>query len=65
MCSSDLIFCRNVMIYFDVATKKELVKKFYDWLAPGGYFFISHSESLNGLGSQFKYVHPAIYQKQV
>lgn len=61
----DLIFCRNVMIYFDTATKKELVNKFYDWLVPGGYFFISHSESLNGLGSRFQYVHPAIYQKQV
>lgn len=60
----DLIFCRNVMIYFDTDTKKQLVKKFYDWTVPGGYFFISHSESLNSLGSQFKYVHPAIYQKQ-
>ncbi len=60
-----LIFCRNVMIYFDTETKRQLVKKFYDWTAPGGYFFISHSESLNGLNSQFKYIHPAIYQKQV
>ena len=60
-----LIFCRNVMIYFDTQTKKELVKKFYEWTAPGGYFFISHSESLNSLGSQFKYIHPATYQKQV
>lgn len=60
-----LIFCRNVMIYFDTETKKKLVKKFYDWTAPGGYFFISHSESLNSLGSQYQYIHPAIYQKQV
>ena len=61
----DLIFCRNVMIYFDTETKKKLVQKFYDWTAPGGYLFISHSESLSSLGSQYAYIHPAIYQKQV
>ena len=61
----DLIFCRNVMIYFDTETKKKLVKRFYDWTKPNGYFFISHSENLNSLDSQYKYVHPAIYQKQV
>lgn len=61
----DLIFCRNVMIYFDTDTKRKLVKRFYDWTKPGGYFFISHSESLNNLNSQYKYVHPAIYKKQV
>lgn len=61
----DLIFCRNVMIYFDTETKKKLVKRFYDWTKPNGYFFISHSESLNNLDSKYQYVHPAIYQKQV
>ncbi|WP_071392858.1 CheR family methyltransferase [Bacillus tuaregi] len=58
------IFCRNVMIYFDQQTKLELVKKFYDSLEPGGYLFIGHSESLFGLQTGFKYVMPAIYQKQ-
>lgn len=60
----DLIFCRNVMIYFDAPTKENLVKKFYDWTANGGYFFIGHSESINGTHSRYTYIQPAIYQKK-
>jgi chemotaxis protein methyltransferase CheR len=59
----DLIFCRNVMIYFDKATIGRLVNKYYQILAPGGYLFIGHSESLSGLTHDFKYVKPCIYQK--
>ena len=60
----DLIFCRNVMIYFDAPTKAQLVQKFYDWTAPGGYLFIGHSESISGDRSRYAYVQPAIYQKR-
>lgn len=59
----DVIFCRNVMIYFDKPTQGVLVNKFYDSLSKGGYFFIGHSESLTGLNHQFKYIEPSVYQK--
>jgi len=58
------IFCRNVMIYFDKPTKNEIVRKFYDSLLPGGYFFIGQSESLASVDHSFKYVQPSIYQKE-
>lgn len=61
----DLIFCRNVMIYFDAPTKEKLVHKFYDHVAPGGFFFIGHSESINANNRKFTYIKPAIYQKGV
>ena len=57
------IFCRNVMIYFDAKTKKELINKFYDFTEPGGYLFIGHSESLNQMETAFKYVMPTVYRK--
>jgi chemotaxis protein methyltransferase CheR len=60
----DLIFCRNVMIYFDKNTISDLVNKYYQILAPGGYLFIGHSESLSGLTHKFKYVQPCIYLKE-
>ncbi|MGL4208993.1 MAG: CheR family methyltransferase [Candidatus Adiutrix sp.] len=60
----DLIFCRNVMIYFDKPTIASLVEKYYNILAPGGYLFIGHSESLSGFSHNFKYVAPCIYLKQ-
>lgn len=59
-----IIFCRNVMIYFDLKTKKELVSKFYDFTEPGGYLFIGHSESLNREETKYKYILPAIYRKE-
>ena len=58
----DIIFCRNVMIYFNNETKNALVKRFYDALSPDSYLFISHSESL-GPTTLFRMVAPAIYQK--
>jgi len=59
-----VIFCRNVMIYFDNETRKRLVNKFYDLLLPGGYLFIGHSETLNRHETKFKYIVPSIYQKE-
>jgi chemotaxis protein methyltransferase CheR len=59
----DLIFCRNVMIYFDRETIGELIAKFYRILEVGGYLFIGHSESLSGLTHDFQYVAPCIYRK--
>ncbi|MEG1027918.1 MAG: protein-glutamate O-methyltransferase CheR, partial [Oscillospiraceae bacterium] len=59
----DLIFCRNVMIYFDQPTKNALINKFYDALNPGGYLFIGMSESVQRDKTNFKYIQPSIYQK--
>jgi len=59
----DVIFCRNVMIYFDKETQKKLIGRFYDCLKEGGWLFIGHSESLTGLAHQFKYVEPSVYHK--
>ena len=58
-----IIFCRNVMIYFDKEVQSRLVNKYYDCLEPGGFLFIGHSESLMGTTHRFKYVQPTIYQK--
>ena len=60
----DLIFCRNVMIYFDRPTQERLVNKFYRYLRPGGYLFIGHSESLQWVEHPFKSLAPTIYQKE-
>ncbi len=60
----DLIFCRNVMIYFDQETKDALVNRFYNVTVPGGYLFIGHSEGLNKQTCPYKYLMPAIYQKK-
>lgn len=59
-----VIFCRNVMIYFDDRTKEELVDKFYHMLEPGGYLFIGHSETLNRETTAFKYIMPAVYRRE-
>lgn len=58
-----VIFCRNVMIYFNKTTRAELVNRLAPCLAPGGYLFIGHSESLSGLEHPYQYVQPAIYRK--
>ncbi len=60
----DIIFCRNVMIYFDAPTTNKTVEKFYDATAMGGYLFIGHSESVDKANSKYTYLMPAIYQKQ-
>ena len=61
--SMDLIFCRNVMIYFDRKTQHELVRKFCNHLEPGGHLFIGHSESLAGADLPLKQLAPATYQR--
>jgi chemotaxis protein methyltransferase CheR len=58
-----VIFCRNVMIYFSKATQKDLVNRFARCLAPGGYLFIGHTESLTGLEHPYQYIKPAVYRK--
>jgi chemotaxis protein methyltransferase CheR len=58
-----LILCRNVMIYFDRATQQNVVDGLLEHLEPGGYLFIGHSESLNGVQHSLEYVQPAIYRK--
>ncbi len=58
-----LVFCRNVMIYFDRATQEELVNKISSHMIPGAYLMIGHSESLTGVKHPFRAVKPAIYQK--
>ncbi|MGE5329412.1 MAG: CheR family methyltransferase [Deltaproteobacteria bacterium] len=59
-----VIFCRNVLIYFDTQNKRELVKRFYDYTEHGGYLFIGHSESLTNDETGYKYIMPAIYRKE-
>ena len=61
----DLIFCRNVMIYFDRPTQEKLVNKFYRYLKPGGHLFIGHSESLQWIAHPFKAVAPTVYWKEM
>lgn len=59
----EVIFLRNVMIYFDLETKQRLLERITQYLRPGGYFFISHSESLNGMKTGLQPVGPSIYRK--
>jgi chemotaxis protein methyltransferase CheR len=60
----DVVFLRNVMIYFEEDTKMRVVQLIEDAMAPGGYLFISLSESINYFRSKFKYLNAGIYQKQ-
>lgn len=57
-----IIFCRNVMIYFDKVTRDNLIRQFYNWLEPSGYLFIGHSESLGNDNTLFQSVQPAAYK---
>jgi chemotaxis protein methyltransferase CheR len=59
----DVIFCRNVVIYFDKEMQKKLFNRFADMLTPNGYLFIGHSESLFGISDRFKVAGRTIYQK--
>ncbi|MFT4107905.1 MAG: protein-glutamate O-methyltransferase CheR [Lacrimispora sp.] len=60
----DVIFCRNVMIYFDQNTKDGLIQRFYDATAPGGYLLIGHSETINKEKTAYRYLMPATYRKE-
>ncbi len=59
-----IIFCRNVMIYFDESVRTALVNRFFRCTEPGGYLFIGHSESLRREGCPYAYVRPAVYRKE-
>lgn len=59
----DVIFLRNVLIYFDQDTKKQVVERLVTALKPGGYFFVSHSESLYRVTDLLQIVKPSIYRK--
>jgi chemotaxis protein methyltransferase CheR len=60
----DVIFCRNVMIYFDQAVQQRVVSMLERHLKPNGYLFISHSESLNGLTHSLQWIAPAVYTRR-
>ncbi|WMJ78629.1 MULTISPECIES: CheR family methyltransferase [unclassified Sedimentibacter] len=59
----DVIFCRNVMIYFNAETKINMVNKFYEATKPGGYLMIGHAETIQRNQSKYQYINPAIYKK--
>ena len=61
----DIIFLRNVMIYFDPETKRKVIANLIPQLKPGGHFIVGHSESLHGLTSALTQVRPTIYRKPV
>ena len=61
----DVIFCRNVMIYFEKETKSALIERFYNALNPGGYLLIGHSETVDRGSSEFEYIMPATYRKKL
>lgn len=60
----DVIFCRNVMIYFDLDLKRKLIDGFFNMLKPGGYLFVGHSESLFGLSGNFEIVGKTIHKRR-
>jgi chemotaxis protein methyltransferase CheR len=59
----DVIFCRNVVIYFDKTTQGQLIKKFFRNLRPNGYLFMGHSETLHGFDVPLEQVAPTVYRK--
>lgn len=60
----DIIFCRNVMIYFDNDVRRRLLAELYRLLRPGGYLMVGHAESLSGMLSEFKSIEPSVYIKR-
>jgi chemotaxis protein methyltransferase CheR len=58
-----VIFCRNVMMYFDKQTQQDIVQRLSACLEPGGYLFVGHSESLTGVEHDLQYVRPATHRK--
>jgi len=58
-----VIFCRNVMIYFDRQTQERVVERLAECLEPGGYLFVGHAESLTRVSHSLEYVRPAVYRK--
>lgn len=62
--SYHVIFCRNVMMYFDKPTQQGIVQRLGASLEPGGYLFVGHSESLTGIEHHLRYVRPAVYRQE-
>ncbi|MHB9004109.1 MAG: CheR family methyltransferase [Coriobacteriia bacterium] len=60
----DMVFCRNVMIYFDDAVRVGLLSEIHRTLRPGGFLIVGHAESLTGINTEFKYLKPAIYVRR-
>lgn len=60
----DIVFLRNVMIYFDMETKQQVVRRILETIRPGGYLLVGHSESLNGVVDEIKAIRPSIYHKK-
>jgi chemotaxis protein methyltransferase CheR len=58
-----IVFCRNVMIYFDKPTQEKVVQSLTNWLEPGGWLFVGHAESLVGGKHALDYVRPAVYRR--
>lgn len=63
--SFDVVFCRNVMIYFDQPTRAALVEAFRRHLVPGGYLFLGHSESMGRSVHGYEYLRPAVYRRSL
>ena len=61
----DVIFCRNVMIYFDKAVRTRIVREVERLLSPGGLLLIGHSESLAGISTTLAHVRPSVYRQEV
>jgi len=60
--SYDIIFCRNVLIYFDKQTQEKVLRKFCEHLKPGGLLFLGHSESTMGMNVPLRQIQPTVYQ---
>ena len=58
-----LIFCRNVMIYFDGPTQERVVRQLSECLEPGGFLIVGHAETLTSISHSLEYVQPAVYRK--
>ena len=60
-----VIFCRNVMIYFDRSTRMDLIGRLIRWLEPGGYLFVGRAESARGFESDLRFIQAGMYQKHL
>jgi len=61
----DVIFLRNIMIYFNQETKRQVVQRLMPAIKPGGYLIIGHSESLHGIAQSLAVIKPSIYRRTV
>jgi chemotaxis protein methyltransferase CheR len=58
----DLVLCRNVLIYFDQRSRSRVIERLVDRLAPGGWLFVGHAESLSNVTNRVSYVAPTVYR---